>query len=73
MRKKLLSFTVTEDMGGLDAAITAYVKEWILDIAVDVPEEERTMVRLSKIARCDREKMSRWINALGIREQLGEL
>ena len=73
MRKKVLSFTITDEMGGLDAAITAFAKEWILDVAVDVPQRKRSIASLSKIARYDRWKMGRWIDALGLRDEISDL
>lgn len=67
-----VSFTVVDD-DSLDGALTAFAREWILIAAGELPKEKRTLSALSEIIGTNRQRVARWLDALGIREKIEKL
>ncbi len=67
-----VSFTVTDE-DNLDGALTAYAREWILLAAADLPRGGRTLNALAEMSGTNRQRLARWLDALGIRDELDEM
>lgn len=67
-----VSFTVADD-DTLDGALTAYAREWILIAAGELPKGKRTISALAEIVGTNRQRVARWLDALGIREKIADL
>jgi hypothetical protein len=69
--RRQLSFIVS-DNGTLDAALTAYAKEWLLIAASEIPNRNRSLVSLTGAVGTNRHRVARWLDALRIREQVDD-
>ncbi len=68
-----ISFSISEDENSLNGALTAYAREWILVAASELPEDTRSITALAESAGDNRQKVARWLDALGIRDQVYEM
>lgn len=67
-----IAFTITEDKN-IDGAMTAYAREWILIAASQLDENRRSLTALAEKVGTNRQKLARWLDALGIRDQIDEM
>jgi hypothetical protein len=67
--QRQLTFTISEG-DDLDGALTAYARQWLLIAASELPYEKRTLMALSSAVGTNRQRVSRWLDALQIREQV---
>ena len=70
MRK--VRFTVA-DTDDLDGALSAYAREWFLLATSELAATERTLATLSKKVGTNRQRVVRWLDALGIRDKVDEI
>jgi hypothetical protein len=70
--KRKVRFTVS-DTEDLDGALTAYAREWFLLTASELPVGDRTLAALSKKVGTNRQRVTRWLDALEIRDKVDEL
>ncbi len=67
-----ISFTVTDE-DDMDGALTAYAREWLLTAASDLPRDNRSLTTLAEVAGTNRQRLARWLDALGIRDEIDEM
>ena len=70
--RRQMTFNISEE-DNLDGAITAFIREWIILAASEIPREERTLTVLAERAGKSRQTMARWLYALEIRTEVEEM
>ena len=61
------------DRKSMDGALTAYARECIIVAASELPPKDRGVVALADAVATGRNKLSRWLDALGIRKEIEDL
>jgi CTP-dependent riboflavin kinase len=67
--QRQLTFSIT-DKDNMDGALTAYVRQWLIITASELGYEKRTLTALADAVGTTRQRISRWLDALQIREQI---